>query len=155
MNREQIVAEITAQINALKLELKQEISKQIRLELQSTATKLNTKIDETCAKITENNQLVAINQSSELANFNEKDLTTKIETKIMKNIANKYDVKIGKVLEWNAYQQQDTDGLVTSYQKAVLGNENKQKLLTGRGNNRHVISENVSLAFEYDNNDPY
>jgi hypothetical protein len=159
MNKEQITAEITAQISLLKQDLLKEISKQIKSELTTIAGKLNNKIDETCTKITEdnqktvekNNQIVLANQNTDmsLANFDEVKLTKKIETKIMKNIEHKYDAKISRVLEWNAYQQQDTDHMVTSYQKAVLNNEGKQKLLTGRGNTKHIISEQVSLAFDY------
>lgn len=159
--KELVAQEIASQLATLKSELSKQIKADIRSELSSITTKLNTKIDETCTKITEDNkktveknQLVpfgATNALATLSTTEEAKLSKKIETKIMKNIAHKYDEKIGRVLEWNSYQQQDTDHMVTSYQKAVLSSDgSNRKLLTGGGDVRHILSEQVSLAFTYD-----
>lgn len=156
----QIAEEVKAQLTLLKSEIKQELKEEMRKEIAGLTKKINTKIDETCAKIAESaentndNQLAKI-QSNELAIITDKMVKSmvKLETRILDKINDRYDPIIRDFKMMNDYHHQDTDQLLTDYRTAVLSNDelhSNVKLLTGRGDVKHIISENVRLAFTYD-----
>jgi N-formylglutamate amidohydrolase len=59
--------------------------------------------------------------------------------------------KVNSMVEFVNYQMQDPGEIVTDYRRAVHQQANEgQKLLTD-GNDKHVISEHVSLFFREDN----
>lgn len=156
--KSQIAEEVKLQLAALKSEIKQELKEELRKEVANLTKKINTKIDETCEKIAEaqqpDNQL-AKTQSNELAIITDKMVKSmvKLETRILEKINDRYDPIIRDFKMMNDYHHQDTDQLLTDYRTAVLSNDQANsnvKLLTGRGDVKHIISENVRLAFTYD-----
>jgi hypothetical protein len=126
----------------IRAEIRQTVRDVIREELNTTTEKLNTKISETCVKL----QSMQSSGGMELTKRE-----TALEERVMSKINKEYGGQIAKIVEYNAYQMQDTDGLINAYRQQVVVDNNKsnQKLLTGRGDTRHIISENVSLAFGY------
>jgi hypothetical protein len=147
-----VAEEVKAQLATLKAEIREDI----RRELATLTSKVNVRIDETCTKIQENNKQIAISGgSTDLAIISDKlaKNMVKLEERILGKVDDKYGVIVQDFIEINAYHHQDTDDLVNRYRTAVLDNDRKStgmKTLTGRENTKHIISEHVSLAFEYD-----
>ena len=137
--KQELRTEILAQIRA-------EVTAQVRAEVAAMLTKINKKLDETheTMKREANNAIVA--QSSEII-----AVRGDIERAIVDKLDKKYGHQISSAIEMYQYQNFDADDMINKYRHQVVRDEAKrdQKLLTGKGNNKHVITEHMSLVFDY------
>ncbi len=134
--------DLDTKLAQIKSEIKNEMMTYIKSELNMMTLKINKKIDETCEVMKRENK-----QSNEIVPVDE----AKLEQSIMKKIDKKYNNKINQMVELTSYHMQDTDELVNQYRRQVVSDDRKSdtKLLTANKDNRHILSEHVSLVFEH------
>ena len=97
----------------IRAEIRKTVRDTIREELNTTTEKLNTKISETCVKL----------QSMQPTSSGGMELTkreTALEERVMNKINKEYGGQIAKIVEYNAYQMQDTDGLINAYNRPQI-----------------------------------
>ncbi len=150
----QIVEEVSAQLAEFKLALRQEVIALVKAELSTSVAKINTKITNVCESIKKDNTQLISTQNSMQLTTNSK-VSKEIERNILSVVNKTYGEKIAKMSEYAAYQFQDTDEMLNEYRHEVIRNDNRsnRKLLTRDNNTRHILSEQVSLAFDYDRDD--
>lgn len=163
--KKQIDTEIVADIEGLKEQLMAAISSQIsKSEARTEATVANASADLKQAidtKIaTTNNQIVVANKQQlvtvrestrELIQAVGQQITTATYKKVIGEINDKIVPRIENMMQYVNYQMQDSGEIVTDYRRAVDREANRSgaKMITD-GNDKHVISENVSVFFRDD-----
>lgn len=163
--KKQIDTELVADIEGLKEQLLAAITSQIsKSEARTEATVANASaelkqtIDTKIA--TTNNQIVLANKqqlvtvretTKELIQAVGQQITTAAYKKVIGEINEKIVPKIENMMQYVNYQMQDGGELVTDYRRAVDREANKTgtKMITD-GNDKHIISENVSMFFRED-----
>jgi hypothetical protein len=167
-----IRAEITAQLLLMKRQIDLEIAEDIKgveerikthiasAEQRTTAavaevrSSVDTKV--TAAKsqivLANNNQLATVQeQTKQMMQAVGQQITNAAYKRVIADINRDIVPKVNSMVEFVNYQMQDPGEIVTDYRRAVHQQANEgQKLLTD-GNDKHVISEHVSLFFREDN----
>lgn len=142
---------IQTQIATVKQELRNEVTNLVRQEVKTMLEKINKKLDDTHESLKKETSNAIIARSSEVSLAAQQD----IEKAVTARLDKKYGKQLNSALEMYQYQNFDADDLITKYRHQVVNDEVKrdQKLLTNKGNNKHVITEHMQLVFDYATDD--
>lgn len=167
-----IRSEITSQLIALKkqidVELQEDIAKlekkllsAVKDAISSSEARQTEEISKVKGDIdakvaTAKNQIVVSN-SNQLATVQEttrnmmqvvgQQAANAAYKKVIAEVNRELVPKLNNMVEYVNYQMQDTTELVTDYRRAVHNQASQGTKLLGDGNDKHIISENVSLFF--------
>lgn len=171
-----IRSEITSQLVALKKQIDLEIAEDIaRIDskiadaIRDALAKQSTAVDQKCAEAvravdakiaTAKNQITVANngqlvqsqeQTRQMIQAVGQQITNATYKRVIAEINREIVPKVNSMVEFVNYQMQDPGEIVTDYRRAVNSSQNDGAKMLTDGDNRHVISEHVSLFFREDN----